>query len=226
MKGRPLRIIRTVPDKDGFQAWQLLCKEYQPTTRARSLAMAQAIMGYPQFERGRHLDGLLGLERLIEDFEKISKTPYPDELKISNVLRCLPNHLRQHLQLNLQDTTTYSQLRAGILSYEQTVAVWAPNRVLQQIQGTNSQTEPTAGPMDIDRIQDQINRLQQLKGSYKGKGKGKREQKGKNKGKGKGDNKGKGKGDHKGKGKGSSSKGSLLCVWQARTHCSRLLVKG
>ena len=207
VKGRPLRIIRTVPDKDGFQAWQLLCKEYQPTTRARSLAMAQAIMGYPQFERGRHLDGLLGLERLIEDFEKISKTPYPDELKISNVLRCLPNHLRQHLQLNLQDTTTYSQLRAGILSYEQTVAAWTPNRVLQQIQGTNSQTEPTAGPMDIDRIQDQINRLQQLKGSYKGKGKGKGEQKGKNKGKGKGDNKGKGKGDQKGKGKGSSSKG-------------------
>ena len=99
--------MRSVPLRDGFRAWQLLCKEYQPATRNRSLAIAQAILAFPAFERGRHLDGLLNLERLIEDFERISNTKYPDELKISTLLRVLPNHLRQHLQLNMSESTTY-----------------------------------------------------------------------------------------------------------------------
>ena len=115
VKGRPLRIVRSAPLRDGFRAWQLLCKEYQPATRNRSLAIAQAILAFPAFERGRHLDGLLNLERLIEDFERISNTKYPDELKISTLLHVLLNHLRQHLQLNMSESTTYAQLRTFVL---------------------------------------------------------------------------------------------------------------
>ena len=34
VKGRPLRIVRSVTDTDGFRAWQGLCREFQPKTRA------------------------------------------------------------------------------------------------------------------------------------------------------------------------------------------------
>ena len=36
---RPLKLIRHVKNENGFQAWQVLIKEMQPATRARSLAL-------------------------------------------------------------------------------------------------------------------------------------------------------------------------------------------
>ena len=38
VKGRPLRIVRSVTDTDGFRAWQALCREFQPKTGRESLA--------------------------------------------------------------------------------------------------------------------------------------------------------------------------------------------
>ena len=72
LKGRPLRIVRAVANNDGFKAWQQLCKEFQPQTRQRTLCLLQAITQYPAFEKGRTLEGLLALEKLVDDYEKLS----------------------------------------------------------------------------------------------------------------------------------------------------------
>ena len=39
-KNRPLKILRSVVNNDGFEVWRRLVSELQPTSRSRSLAMA------------------------------------------------------------------------------------------------------------------------------------------------------------------------------------------
>ena len=132
LKNRPLRIVRSVDTGDGYQACQSLCREFQPSSRQRSVALAQAILNFPLFERGRTLDGLLAFEKLVEDYEKVSSSKFDGEVKLGCLLRCVPGGLKHHLQLSLTSSTTYAQIRHAIVSYEQTTAAWTTNRIMSQ----------------------------------------------------------------------------------------------
>ena len=138
VKNRPLRLVRSVENNDGFKAWQALCRELQPSTRQRSLALAQTILSFPPFEKGKTLENLLAFEKLVEDYERITDIAY-SKLKMETLLRCLPQHLRQHLQLNLTSTTTYSQMRTAVINYEQTTSAWTPNKIMAQFNKTQLQ---------------------------------------------------------------------------------------
>ena len=187
VKARPLRIVRAVDNGDGFKAWQHLCREFQPNTRQRTLCMIQAITQFPAFEKGKVLEGLLSLEKLVEDYERVATEKLSSDLKVATLIRCCPVALRQHLELNVSKTTSYTAVRDALTTYEQTTSAWTSGKILKQAQ--NYKTEiPKDDPMDVDRVE--------WKGYYKG---------GKGKGKGKDKGKGKGKFDSKGR---SSGKGS------------------
>jgi len=72
LKNRPLRIVRAVPNNDGLAAGQSLCREFQPRSRQRTLCLLQAVTQYPAFEKGKTLEGLLALEKLMEDYESLA----------------------------------------------------------------------------------------------------------------------------------------------------------
>ena len=205
VKNRPLRLVRSVENNDGFKAWQALCRELQPSTRQRSLALAQTILSFPPFEKGKTLENLLAFEKLVEDYERITDIAYSNELKMGTLLRCLPQHLRQHLQLNLTSTTTYSQMRTAVINYEQTTSAWTPNKIMAQFNNNSTSAngqDQGPSPMDIDKVYAN-DKGGKSKGKYGRKGKkgGKKGSKGKPDGKSKGtDHKGKTK--HKGKGHG------------------------
>ena len=213
VKGRPLRIVRSVTDTDGYRAWQGLCREFQPKTRQRELGIIQALVAFPQFEKGKILEGIMKYEKLVGEHERLAGSSLDENLKIATVMRCCPGQLRQHLQLNVKPGTRHAQVRESMVAYEQSTAAWSSAKILEHNQIV---------PMEVDRI----------KGDHKGKGK--------DKGKGKkGSPKGKGdKGKGKGKGKSSFEKGqrkrwrqesrerqrqvqgTLLCVWQTRPQSS------
>ena len=182
LKGRPLRIVRAVANNDGFKAWQQLCKEFQPQTRQRTLCLLQAITQYPAFEKGRTLEGLLALEKLVDDYEKLSGEKLSSDLKTATLLRCCPGTLRQHLELTMSKDTTYGAMREALTNYEQTTTNWSATKMLKQLQTGAGKDDP----MEVDRLE-------------KG-GKGKYGKGGKSKGKGKD-----GKGGKKGKGKAKSN---------------------
>ena len=52
LKNRPLKILRSVLNNDGFEVWRRLTVELQPTSRSRSLAMAQALVSFPSMSKG------------------------------------------------------------------------------------------------------------------------------------------------------------------------------
>ena len=108
VRGRPLKLVRSIQDQNGFAAWQLLQREFSPQTRVRILALSNAIVSFPVFGKNT-LEGILQFERLIQEFETATKSEFPAELKIATLVRCVSPELRLHLQLNISERTSYQQ---------------------------------------------------------------------------------------------------------------------
>ena len=104
LRGRCSHIIKAfAKSRDGFAIWYQLMKEFEPTSRQRSLALAQALAAYPSFSKDKScLESIL-----VQQFEESSSTTYPDELKVATLMRCCNAKLREFLQLNIKDASTY-----------------------------------------------------------------------------------------------------------------------
>ena len=197
LKGRCLHLVRSGMDqRNVFALRKELHKEYLPSTRARSLALAQALASYSQFAKDKTV-----LEDVLS-YEKMSGTTYPQELKAATLIRRSENRLREHLQLTIKETTTYNEIREAVLSHEQASKTWSQESIMKSL---NMKPDPN-GPasMEVDRSQEKG----KGKGKYKGKGKDKEKswwlfpyggRGGQQKGKGKHDKGGKSKGKNKGK---------------------------
>ena len=158
-RGRPLKILKSVVEGDGFRVWRQLSDELQPKSRPRSLALAQALTRFPPLrEGGSVLEYTLMFERLVGQYEQVSKGPYPDDLKISTRLSGLPQDIKRYLQLQIDEHTTYEVLRTRLLQFERTSATWSTEHVLKAI-GVDKNSSSFLAlpdgvvPMDVDRAE-------------------------------------------------------------------------
>ena len=116
LRGRSLKILRSVPGRNGFEVFSKL---YTPNTRPRSMAILTAIMNLPAFGKERTLyDHVQGLDRLISEYQKSCGQAVPEEVCLSVLVRCLPGHIRQRMQLSLDQTSKYSDIRNKVLGFE------------------------------------------------------------------------------------------------------------
>ena len=211
LKGRCLSLVKSMAkSKDGFRLWRALVQEYEPSSRQRSLALAQTLSNYPAFTNAKSImEQILSYEQLVQQFEEASSSTYPAELKIATLVKCSGQKLREYLQLTINEHTTYPQLKETMMGYDKACRAWTPESVLKSLQGSTS-SDQGPQPMEVDRIENKG------KGKHKGKGKDKGKSWwnyggfgsgafGRGRGKGRGhNNKGKGKGKSKSK---SKSKG-------------------
>ena len=164
LRGRCSHIIKAFSkSRDGFAIWYQLIREFEPSSRQRSLALISSSLGpYPVFAKEKScLESILVYEQTVQQFEESSGTTYPDELKVATLMRCCNATLREFLQLNIKEDSTYLQVREHIMNYERISKSWTQEQVLKSIQDT-----PRDGPvpMEVDRVE---------KGTGKDKGKGK-----------------------------------------------------
>ena len=197
LRGRTSALVRAVAngDKDGFRLWFDLCREYLPTSKQRTLSLAQTLAQYPQFtSKTSMLEQILNFEQLVGQYESSSGNTYPSDLKAATILRCSPQRIREYLQLSLKEDSTYADIREAVLAHERVTKGFSTEQILKQVQ--TSGEHDTSAPMEVDRI---------CKGGKDHKGKGK-----------KGDGKGKGRGAFssgfpwgfgRGRGKGKQQKG-------------------
>ena len=223
LKGRCFNMVKAgMKTKNGFLLWRQLHKEFLPSTRQRSLALAQALSAYPTFPKEKSsLECVLAFEQMVEQFEESSQSNYPDELKAATLIRCCHARVREYLQLTVTDSTTYGDIREAILSHDRASKVWSQETVLKSLAQGPSEQRDGPIPMEVDRVYmekgkgkdkgkykggkgkggDWTSAWGYLRGKGRGRGfKGKGKDKGKQKGK-KGKSKGKNKGKNKGKGK-------------------------
>ena len=210
LRNRPLKVLRAVDNMNGFEVWRRLTAELEPSSRSRSLAMAQALVGFPSMSKGASLmDYILTYEKLVNEYERLSGVRYDDNLKLGTLLKGIPQQLRQHVMVDINDRTTYLDLRSKLLQYERSNQTWSAENILgslsvQSHHHSSSSSKEYQGPilMEVDRLNGERGKFPKGKGDPKGKG-----------GKGKGEYKGKGKGyggygrGRGGKGKGKKGKG-------------------
>ena len=83
--------------------------EFEPQSRQRSLAIAQALAAYPSFDGKKSaLENVLTYESFVQTFEELSGQKYPEELKAATLIRCSEACLREHLQLTVTEDTSYA----------------------------------------------------------------------------------------------------------------------
>ena len=172
MKNRPLRLVRGIPLQNGLESWRVLTRDLQPKTRQRALALVQAL-NRVQFDASKTItEQLPQYEAMVREYERAANVTYPDDLKVAAVVAALPQSLRVHVQMALQDDTTFDDLRCRVEMYEQVSMKWVPEAGTQLAIKPGGADVDTSAPMEVDAVWSG-------KEGKKGKGKGKKGQKGK-----------------------------------------------
>eukprot|EP00971_Amphidinium_carterae_P350375 6491509-Amphidinium_carterae.2 len=170
-KDAALQQVRLAESANGFEAWRLLLKRYQPRSRATGLSKLSKIVA-PQFDHTNYLDSLATWERQIQEYEMQTKDVVSDTVKSAVLAAHAP-----------PDAQTYLYMHANNQDYRVLKNLVEEFMVAKQVQMA------TPSPMEVDAVG--------WKGDKGGKGGGKGAKQGAGKGK-KGQDKGKG---DKGKGK-------------------------
>ena len=153
LRGRPLKMLRSVTDSDGFKVWRQLHDELAPKSRPRTLALAQALTRFPPYKEGTSiLEYVLTFERLVREYEALSSQVYAEDLKIGTLLSGLPTEMRRYLQMQIVDSTKYEQLRERVLQYERSSSTWNADHVLKSL-GVGRVPGADGDPMDVDRVE-------------------------------------------------------------------------
>ena len=150
----------------------MLTKDLQPKTKQRALALVQAL-NRVQFDASKTItEQLPQYEAMVREYERAANVTYPDDLKVAAVVAALPQSLRVHVQMALQDDTTFDDLRCRVEMYEQVSMKWVPEAGTQLAIKPGGADVDTSAPMEVDAVWSG-------KEGKKGKGKGKKGQKGK-----------------------------------------------
>ena len=153
IKGRLLRIVMQVGGNNGYEAYRQILQEMEPVDRSRGLALLSTILAAKPFEKGaKTMDSLRNWERQIDEYERAAGIPLQDDLKVAVALRCLPEATRIQIQIRVNASTRYAEIREMISD-------------LDRIQNPWTQEQVTPKPMEVDAVFGQ-------KGKGKGKGKG------------------------------------------------------
>ena len=169
LRGKCAHVVRAESKvKDGFKLWFNLNHEFMPSTRQRSLALAQALGSYPSFRKDRSsLESILNYEQLVLEYEQASGSVYPKELMAATSTKCCQPWLREQIQLSITDTTSYVDIREKIISYERASRAWTSDHVLKHVtEPYPSGSADGPSPMEVDRVESRG------KGKNKGKNKG------------------------------------------------------
>lgn len=178
-RNRSLSVVRSANNSDGFEALRQLILTLRPTTNNRGLALTAALTSWPAFTMNTSLQPqIMRLDEALEECRRAGST-IPDELKQAILLKCVPGQLRTHLNLAIQETTTFKDLREKVVQWDRGQQKWN-NLIIPNLD--------TSGAMEIDRVgaDGQWPWYPGKKGNQKGKNlqKGNGAQKGKDKGKG------------------------------------------
>ena len=123
-------------------------------------------------------NGVQGLVQALHGLIVQKSSGFTD-LKIASVVAALPPNLRVHIQMALQDDTTFEDLRQRIELYEQVSQRWMSEGGLQLSVRPMAEVEDKGGPMEVDAVWSKDGgRKGGKKGGKKGKDKGKQKGKG------------------------------------------------
>ena len=89
----------------------------------------------------------LKLEAAFREYERTTGETLQEELRFAVVFRCVTGQLKTWLQLQVQDGTSFADLREHIVRYDKATLKWTDAMCLA------SEPSHETVPMDVDRIE-------------------------------------------------------------------------
>ena len=90
------------------------------------------IPGFVQKDRTL-LDQILGLERLRTEYVRASGSDIADDIMLSVLVRALPKAIQQLVQLQMNENSTYAQVRSLVVGYEKTTTSWSHTKIHSEL---------------------------------------------------------------------------------------------
>ena len=150
LRGRPVKILRAVNERNGYEVWRQLMVQYSPKTKGRAISDLFAYMNFPAFDKSKtFLEHIQSLERVRTEYRKVAGVDIGDDLQLSVLIRCLPKFLQQHIQLQLTDSSSYQSVSDAVLSYETVTQSWSEKKVLTEL-GVVGSTTSASGPAPME----------------------------------------------------------------------------
>ena len=160
LQGRLLGLVKNVLNSNGLEAMRQLIQNCQPMARNRTMSLLQGIMSYPSFNmKNSILPQIVKLEEHFMVYERLGGK-LADEMKAAVLLRSISGPLKVHLNLAVNEGSSYAQIRGAIMSYDVATTKWNESASLQYV--TPGQDSTGLAPMEVDRVKG--------KGKEKGKG--------------------------------------------------------
>ncbi|OLQ02942.1 hypothetical protein AK812_SmicGene14196 [Symbiodinium microadriaticum] len=157
LRAKPKAILRQITDRNGLEVWRVLTNTYAPKTKFRGLALLNALMALPTFTKDRSLrEQIHGLERVAHEYQRVTGRQPGEDVLLGTLVRCLPSAIKQHVQLQMSESSTYQSVRDYVLGYEITTTSWSSAKMHQALgvlPATSSSDPQGATPMDIDALQ-------------------------------------------------------------------------
>ena len=118
-------VLRSIGHSNGYEAWRVLENDMAPASRARHVAILNAIAMYNNFNMRLSLaQQVLKLEELFEEYRRVAGTPMNQDLQMSTLLRVVGGQLKQYLNISLTETSTYNDVRTMILRWDAAQTCW------------------------------------------------------------------------------------------------------
>ena len=128
-KGRRLRPVQRVPNRNGLEVWRQLVAENAPKTAGQSFAMlASGLHPGTGDNPAKFEEKWKTWENQVDVYEKLVTSKLYDDVEISMVLREAPTKLRDNLLVNSQQfESDCKKLRAIIQAYLNSNKSWIAN---------------------------------------------------------------------------------------------------
>ena len=132
LRGKPLRMLRQVEGRNGFEVWRQLVQLFQPKTKSRAISTLSALMNIPGFTQKDRtlLDHILGLERLRAEYVRASGSDIADDIMLSVLVRALPKAIQQHIQLQMNENSHMLKCVPWLLDMKRQQQVGPPQRYI------------------------------------------------------------------------------------------------
>jgi hypothetical protein len=91
LQGEPLTLVRGVQDMNGLEAWRLLVRRFEPSSKSRMFASIMSILDVKRnVAKGEFANALSAWELQVKNYEAIFKKTLDEDLKISASLIMAP----------------------------------------------------------------------------------------------------------------------------------------
>ena len=117
LSGEAFKIVTSVRDGCGIEAWRLITKRYEPRTPATKRAMLKSIFNMKAAKKVEEIEkNVLKLEEIYNRYEAMAKGGLPEDIKTVIMIELCTPELKEHLEFNLKDVD-YKDTREAVMAY-------------------------------------------------------------------------------------------------------------